>query len=151
MKATFFLILLCLGIFSCNKKGIEEPLIPATNFTFKISNNTVKMYAHWKFLRDGRKRIYASDVKDGDTTEVNIDIYGGSTGTYNFTDSVSGPSDVTFMYSLNSSPYVAKSGTLVLSLWSDTQMSGTFNALCTDTNGNVFSVSEGGFELLPKD
>lgn len=134
--------------YSCKKdKGCS-----GGNLCFTVDGNDVAVTAVRKNLPNNRYRLLWQEGSGNNYKNVEIDIYGNTTGAYTFTTNAGTAGDAGFQYFINNSGtvtnYEGTSGTLNLTSVSGDKWSGNFSG--TVTNGtSSFQLTDGQFNDVP--
>jgi hypothetical protein len=161
MKHAFLTLTICLSIFTlttfiaCKKSddnGGSTSACNGMNFCMKVDGTTISKNATWKVLSN-RNRILWEEGTGTGSTNVELDIYGSTTGAYSIAPSP-GAGGAGFQYFMGSAAggknIVGQSGTVKVTAVTGTTMSGTFTVVGKDAAGTTYQITDGNFVAVPQ-
>jgi hypothetical protein len=150
-----------IGIFSmiaCKKDKTTTPTNNTTtaacngmNLCFKLDGISESHNSTWKILST-RYRVYWEETSGSNYKNIELDIYGTTTGTYNIVaNPVAGQAG--FQYYIDGSGeknIQGQSGTVELTTVGGNDISGKFTVTAKDAAGKTYEITEGNFVAVPK-
>ncbi|HEX2788697.1 MAG TPA: DUF6252 family protein [Ignavibacteria bacterium] len=145
-----------IGLAACDKNNPLTPILGAcsgSNLCFKMNGTQYTMNANWT-TPPSRNRIPWEEGSGANYKNIELDIYGNSTGAYNVDTSSSASNRATFQYFINDGGSVTNiqglSGTVNLTEITTTTISGNFTITAKDQTGVDYTITEGNFVSVPK-
>ncbi len=143
---------------ACKKKD-STTATPATttacdgkNLCFKMDGTSESHTASWKVLST-RYRVYWEESSGSNYKNIEMDIYGTTTGTYNISASPAA-GQAGFQYYVKENGVEKNiqglSGTVELKTINTNDISGTFTITAKDASGKSYEIKEGNFVAVPK-
>lgn len=149
---TLSIAMLLLGaatLVSCKK---EKDGCEGGNLCFTLNGNNVSVNAVRKTLPNDRYRLYWEEGSGNNYKNIELDIFGNTTGEYTFTENSGSLGDAGFQYYINdngtASNYQATSGTLEVTSVDNNVWTGTFTGTVTD-GSNSYELKDGKFFEVP--
>jgi hypothetical protein len=160
MKKLFYLALffgLACAAVSCKKKknsnnnNVTPTACNGMNLCFKMNGTEESHNATWKVLSN-RYRIYWEEGSGNNYKNIELDMYGTTTGTYSISSNPStGQSG--FQYFINdngtSKNIQGQSGTVEITAINGTQITGKFTITASD-GSTTYEITEGNFVAVPQ-
>ncbi len=150
---TFLVIALSIATLfnSCKKDDDDNNTTGASNsgFNFCVEKDgtLIEGTASFRIISATRYRVQWEETVGGQYTNIEIDIYANSTGTY-AVDQSNGANTAAFQY-FDGTGYYGTSGTVEVTAVSSNEISGTFQATADDGSGNTFEFTNGNFVSVP--
>ena len=153
--------IIVLGIFlmvACKKSSDPAPATPAAtacngmNLCFKLDGTSESHNGTWKVLSD-RYRIYWEESAGTNYNNIEMDIYGTSTGKYTIVASPSaGQAGFQYYKKTGSSEknIQGQSGTVEITKIDGTKITGVFTITAKDGSGTTYQITEGNFVAVPQ-
>jgi len=161
-KLTAFITSICvISIFTlvaCKKKT-TTPSTPTTtacngmNLCFKLDGTSESHNGTWKTLSN-RYRVYWEETSGSNYKNIELDIYGSTTGTYNISNNPSSAGQAGFQYYIKygstTKNIQGQSGTVELTAIGTNDITGKFTITAKDDAGKTYEITEGNFVAVPK-
>jgi hypothetical protein len=151
-----FILAGCIGLAACDKNNPLTAIIGACNgmnLCFKMNGTQYTMNANWT-TPPSRNRVYWEEGSGANYKNIELDIYGSTTGTYNVDTSSSATNRAAFQYFINEGGTTKNiqglSGTVNLTEITATTISGNFTISAKDQTGATYEITEGNFVSVPK-
>lgn len=157
----YFLICLALvftgALMSCNSNnnplGGGTDACDGNNLCFKMDGTQQSYIAKW-VTPPGRNRIYWEEGSGSNYKNIELDIYGSTTGAYLVDTNSSVTTRATFQNFINEGGTARNiqgmSGTVNLTEITATTISGNFIITAKDESGITYEITEGVFKNVPK-
>ena len=134
---------------SCKK---EKGTCEGGNFCFNLNGTDVSVNAVRLSLPNGRFRLYWEEGSGNPYKNIELDIFGSSTGGYSFKENAGAAGDAGFQYYINENGtqinYQATGGTLNLVSVDGNAWSGNFSGTVTDGTDS-YELKDGTFFEVP--
>lgn len=124
------------------------------NFCMKLDGTQMTKNATWKVINSTRNRVYWEEGSGNNYKNIELDVYGPTTGSYSVVNANAASGQATFQYYINdngnSKNIEGVSGTVEVTSVANDKISGTFTITAKDGNGTTYQVTEGNFVNVPK-
>lgn len=122
------------------------------NLCFKMDGTSESHNGTWKVL-SSRYRVYWEESAGSNYKNIELDIYGTTTGTYNIAANPAA-GQAGFQYYIkdgNGEKNIqGQSGTVELTAIGSNDITGKFTVTAKDGSGKTYEITEGNFVALPK-
>lgn len=145
------------ALISCNSNssptGGNTDACDGKNLCFKMDGTQQSYVAQW-ITPAGRNRIYWEEGSGANYKNIELDIYGSTTGAYPVDTNSSVTTRATFQNYINevgtARNIQGMSGTVNLTEITATTISGNFTITAKDGSGTTYEITEGVFKNVPK-
>ena len=131
-----------------NNNNNSSVCATGSNFCMKVDGNTISKNATWKVLSN-RNRILWEEGSGNSYVNVELDIYGTTTGAYTISASPGAASSAGFQYFMGSAAgnknITGQSGTVNVTSIDGTTITGNFTVVGKDAAGNNYQITDGHF------
>ncbi len=156
-RVSIFLLLVVALSLSCNKNdpNISDIDCDSESLCFKVGDVPVTQPASWRTISANRIRIYWQTLDGNNYKNVEIDVWGTTTGTYSIKPRSSSSPSATFQYFVtdgsSTKNWQGESGTITISSTDNDKLAGSFKVSVKDTaSGETKDITNGTFSDLPK-
>ncbi len=120
------------------------------NLCFKLDGTDESHNATWKVINNNRNRIFWEEGSGNSYKNIEIDVYGTTTGTYNISSNP-GSGDAGFQYFIaNGNKNIqGQSGTVEITAINGTKISGKFTVTASDSS-TTYQITDGNFVEVPQ-
>lgn len=158
------ILLIVTGLFACNKDDDNNTTTPSNNQTacngmnlcFKLDGTEESHNAKWKVITGtgsgDRYRVLWEEGSGTTYKNIEMDIYGTTTGTYNVSNSPAAGDGGFQYFSAAGTNIVGESGTIEVTSIDNANntISGKFTITAKDGNGTTHQITEGNFVNVPQ-
>ncbi len=151
---------ICIFAMVACKKSNTTATTPTTtaacngmNLCFKLDGTAESHNGTWKVLSN-RYRVYWEETSGSNYKNIELDIYGSTTGTYTISSSPSSAGQAGFQYYIKDGSTTkniqGQSGTVELTSIGANDITGKFTVTAKDDAGKTYEITEGNFVAVPK-
>ncbi|MEZ5015781.1 MAG: DUF6252 family protein [Flavipsychrobacter sp.] len=150
------ILMMTVAIFACNKKSnTTTPATPTTtacngmNLCFDLDGTNESHNATWKVLTN-RNRIYWEEGSGNTYKNIELDVYGTTTGVYNITaNPKAGEAGFQYFITNGNKNIQGQSGTVEVTAINGTQITGKFTITASDGT-KTYQITNGQFVNVPQ-
>ena len=148
-------LMMSISLFACTKKSSTTTPVTPTNTACNGMNlcfdldGVNESHDAKMLLLNGRQRVYWEEGTGNTYKNIELDVYGSTTGTYNISPNPQ-TGDAAFQYYItNGNKNIqGQSGTVEVTAIDGTMMSGKFTITASD-NGTTYQIANGNFVNVP--